>query len=239
MRKFALTFLIAGSVLCVHAQEAAEAVATKTKKIDHYVGVQINGLIRQVLNFSNSASTTPLNPYLVTYSANLAKSGWGVRLGVGYTHTNINEDNGVSAKETRIDDKQLRFGIEKRFTLGKKWTAGAGLDGVYGNANNYTKTVVTSFDTTITVTDSKLPTFGRGAMGWLRYHITEHILVGTETSFYYVKGTEDRRVELTRRTASTVPPFNSVLTTTITRTKPTLTDASFRLPVVFYLIVQF
>ena len=71
--------LALGCIAPVYAQDATTNVEAGTQKhFNHYVGVQVNGLIRQVLNFSNTTPTAPLNPYLLIYSLN-HKSGWGLR----------------------------------------------------------------------------------------------------------------------------------------------------------------
>ncbi len=238
MRTTLCCILLAGCMQYGYAQEQAAPEVKKEKKIDHYVGVQMNGLIRQVINFNNNTNTTPVNPYLITYSVNLAKSGWGLRAGVGYVYNSATTDNGITKTVSKINDMNVRFGIEKRFKLSNKWSAGAGIDGVMSRNDDITTSTIQSFDTTTTITKSKLPTLGGGVMGWLRYAINDRVLIGTESSFYYVTGTESREVTTTRKRQSTSPPFTMITTTTVTKSKPVFTDGSFRLPVVFYLIVR-
>ncbi len=223
-----------------YAQETASTVDVKNeKKYNHYLGVQVNGLIRQVINFNNNASTDAVNPYLLVYSMNSVKSGWGVRVGLGYKYLSATSNDGVTKKESNNNSIQARLGIEKRFQLTDKWSAGVGLDGVINSDYNNTTATIHSFDTTITTTISKLPSMGGGAMGWLRYRINEHILVGTETSFYYLSGTEDNLIRVTQRVRENVPPFESTITTTETKSKPKFSEGKFTLPVVFYLTIRF
>lgn len=210
----------------------------KEKVFDHYAGVQINGLIRQVLNFSNNTSAAAVNPYLVTYSVNLRKSGWGLRAGVGYQYSSTWANDGITESQTDINDLQARVGIERRFNLSERWSAGVGVDGLYNNNDDYTRTILRSADTVTTVTKSKLPAKGGGLMGWMRYKISPRILIGTEASFYYVTGTESREVSITQKERSLSPPFVFTTVTSVTKSKPTHTDASFRMPVVFYLVVR-
>ena len=78
------------------AQEQTDILPLpKTKKFDHKVGVQVNELIRQVFNFSNTASTVH-NPYLLIYSVNHTRTGLGIRAGVGYTLRKLNDASGIN-----------------------------------------------------------------------------------------------------------------------------------------------
>ncbi|MES2704554.1 MAG: hypothetical protein V4649_18080 [Bacteroidota bacterium] len=209
------------------------------RKADHYVGVQVNGLIRQVINFNNNASTAPVNPYLLTWSMNSRRTGWGVRAGIGYNYNSIAVNDGITESTSKLNDAQLRVGIERRFSLTPKWSAGVGLDGLFNYNDDITSSTIRSFDTVTTKIKSKKPAYGGGAMGWLRYNINDRVMIGTETSIYYIQGKEDRTVEVTTRKFDSNPPFNSVITTVETRSKPRTSEVAVRLPVVFYLVVKF
>jgi opacity protein-like surface antigen len=223
----------------VYAQDAGttNVEAGTQKHFNHYVGVQVNGLIRQVLNFSNTTPTAQLNPYLLIYSVN-HKSGWGLRAGIGYQKIATWSNDGVTETDTRINDVNARLGVERSFDLSSKWSAGIGIDGLYNSSDDYTKAIVRSTDTVTTITKSKLPAMGAGLMGWLRYKISNRVLLGTETSFTYVTGEENREVTITRKERSLNPPFVFNSVTTTTKSKPIQTDISFKMPVVFYLIIK-
>ena len=212
----------------------------KTEKLfDHSVGVQLNGLIRQVFNFNNSTTTTVLNPYLLTYNINHTKTGFGLRFGAGYNYNSMSTNDGITATTNKINDLQFRIGIEKAFKLSHKWSAGAGIDFVYNTNNDDTKTSVTSFDTTSTETKSVGSSYGGGPMAWLRYHVTDKVLIGTEASFYYTTATQKNTIDVVTSSTSNVPPFNPIINTTETVTKPNTAQGVFSSPMVFYLIVKF
>src|SRR5690606_24220258 len=98
-----------------YAQDEPGMQATpKEKKLEHRVGVQVNELIRQVFNFSNTSANVN-NPYLLMYSVNWAKTGWGIRLGAGYTTRSIANDDGISSTVSDINVLNLRLGFEKAF----------------------------------------------------------------------------------------------------------------------------
>jgi len=237
MKKYVLFIILAGCSL--HCLAQADATTGKSEKgYDQTVGVQLNDLIRQVLNFNNSTSTTPVNPYLFTYSINSRKTGWGLRLGVGYNYNSTSSDDGITATSTRINDLELRLGIEKSFKLSDKWSAGVGVDGIFNSNNDNTSTTVKTFDTTTTATKTVISSYGGGPMAWLRYHLTDKILIGTEASFYYVTGTQNTTVDVTTTTSSG-GGGGSVTTTTETTSKPTISQGTFTSPIVFFIMVKF
>ena len=144
---------------CIAQNDAAPLDNKQPLQVDQYVGVQLNGLIRQVFNFNNSTASTTVSPYLLTYNINSRNSGWGLRIGVGYSYNSTATDDGITATTTRINDLQLRLGIEKAFKLSEKWSAGIGIDGVFNTNNDNTTNITKSAasfsapgDTTTTTT---------------------------------------------------------------------------------------
>src|SRR4051812_12184634 len=122
--------LFAGYVnTCMAQADVVTPTVKKEKKFDQVVGAQLNGLINEVFNFSNNNSTTPVNPYLLVYSLNSRKSGWGLRLGLGYNYTSSSSDDGITANSTKLNDLAVRLGVDKAFMLSDKWSAGIGIDG--------------------------------------------------------------------------------------------------------------
>ncbi len=231
MKKIILSIALLAMATTIYAQEAT----LKSKKLEHQVGVQVNELIRQVFNFTNTG-TTNNNPYLVTYSVYLAKSGWGLHVGGGYTIRSFANDNGVNSTQTNIDDLNLRLGIEKKFQLAERWTAGVGIDGLYDNDNNKTESTVRGIDTTITKTKSLITSYGAGPMAWLRFNITDKILIGTEASYYYRTGFQKEQVDITRYSQ-----FTNGKSATMSSSKidNDLKSGNFNVPVAFYISIKF
>jgi opacity protein-like surface antigen len=225
--------LLTAPAMQAFAQSAEQAA--QPKRYEHQVGVQMNELIRQVFNFNNSSSANN-NPYLLMYSVNSVKTGWGLRLGVGYVYRSFTDDDGITRKESNLNDLRLRLGVEKAFRLSDKWSAGAGLDAICSIDDDKTTTVVRSFDSVKTVTRSNISSFGGGGMAWLRYHITPRVLIGTETSFYYSTGKQDQKVSITQRDFSI--PGQPYMTTTSNVNNNT-SQGLFSVPIAFYLIVKF
>lgn len=229
---FLICLLLAGTATISHAQEETEI---REKKVVHHLGVQINELVRQVFNFNSSnATATNNNPYLLVYSINSINKGWGGRIGVGYTYRSFTDDDGVNRRETDINDMQLRVGIEKAFTLSGRWSTGIGVDGLYNLNDDRTRNVIRAFDTTTTITKTDITSFGGGLMGWIRYNISEKVVIGTETSFYYVTGDQKQDLSVTRRAQNT-----GMWETTVSKIDNELAEGIFRLPVAIYLMVRF
>jgi hypothetical protein len=236
MKKSILLFIVfLGSTLSTFAQNETsnDADAKKGKMTDHYIGVQLNSLIKQVFNFNNGVNPAATNPYLLTYNMNSRKTGWGFRIGINAnfgnsSSTNLNVENSAS-----INDIRFRVGVEKAYKLSRKWTAGAGIDLLFNNNNDEMTSNNRSFyDTASIVTKTLFTSYGGGAMGWLRYNITERILVGTEASYYYTTGQETITIDQT-----TIASFQTIIKHT--SSKPTISHASLNLPIAFYLSVKF
>ena len=234
MKKPLLLFI--ATIALATSTYAQDETEMKERKLEHHVGVQINELLRQVFNLSGNTTPVNNNPYLLVYSLNSARSGWGGRLGVGYTYRSFIDDDGVNRRETDINNMQLRLGVEKAFKLSGKWTAGMGVDGVYSMNDDRTRNVIRAFDTTTTITKTDISSIGGGAMGWIRYRISEMVEIGTETSFYYVTGDQRQDVSITKR------DFNAPgdpLRTTISKIDNKITEGTFRLPLAIYLFIRF
>ena len=230
-------FLFVGCLQTSFAQDDPKgANDTGNKHVDQYVGVQLNGLIRQVFNFNSSTASAIVNPYLLTYNINF-KSGFGLRFGAGYNYSSTASDDGITATATKLNDMQLRLGVEKLVVLSQRWTAGGGVDFVFNNNNDNTSNTVHSFDTTTTATKTTITSYGGGPMAWIRYHITKRVLIGTEASFYYVTGTQTNTVDVTTTTNNGFGATTTVTKETVS--KPSVSQGTFSSPLVFYLIVKF
>ena len=110
---------LAASLLC-HAQKDTE----ETKMFNQYIGVQANQLFRQIINLNNNNNTAINNPYLLTYSINLTKCGWGIQAGIGYNYQKITDKDLPVGRETKFSDLSYRIGIGRKVRLGKKLEAG-------------------------------------------------------------------------------------------------------------------
>lgn len=237
LKRYTVTAALTACI-AITATAQEDPVSPKSKIFEHQVGVQANELVRQVFNFNNNNNTLN-NPYLLTYSLNWKKPGIGIRLGVGPDFRSFKDDDGIVQQENNINVMNLRLGLEKTFVLSDKWSAGAGVDYVLANDVSYTKTFTRTFDSTSTDIASNTATKGYGAVAWLRYHITPHILIGTEASFYYRKGDFRQDISITTKTQGGIIGQPSVFETKITKIDNEVEFGTFNLPMVLYLIVKF
>lgn len=230
MRKYSLIagFCIFISSTLLHAQDVED------KRFNHYVGVQANPLLRQILSIGNTPNVT--NPYLLNYSLNSTKSGWGFHVGLGVDYAMILDNDGISDRKTELTNISSRIGFDKVYTISDRWQAGFGVDGIYLKSDNQTSTQIISFDTITTVTEISSTRFGGGLRGYLRYSISPRILIGTETTIYFTTGNSDVSTTITSKQFNF--PGAPVITTTSSSNQD-LRSVTTSIPVALYLILRF
>lgn len=171
------------------------------KKSYHYIGLQANQLIRQILSFGGNSSPVT-NPYLLTYSVNAKKNGLGLATGLGYSSIQTKTNDVFNNTISKVDDISFRIGMEKKSYLSKRWMVGFGGDILIEN-NKAETTTTPSGSSSFSVT-TKINRYGFGPRASLNYHFHDKILIGTETSFYLKWITQDQ--ESTGQGAPTNPP---------------------------------
>jgi hypothetical protein len=233
MRKLTMAALAMGLSLQVSAQSEA-APETKERTVEHHIGVQANALIREIFNFSNN-NNRPANPYFLTYSLNFRKTGWGFRTGVGYNYSSFNTSDGITTTANQVNDLHVRLGAEKAFKLTRKWTSGVGVDLVYNNEDRKTSNAISpGIGGGALDVSTKTVSTGGGPMAWLRYSINDRIVLGTETSFYFVTGNETQNLNVSTPFFTGSGGFPSV-----SSPSNTVSKAEFSLPVAFFILIKF
>jgi hypothetical protein len=216
---------------------SAQSADQKTKMFDYYAGVQVNQLLKQILNLSNSSDDIN-NPYLFTFSLNSAKSGWGAHAGFGYDYQKVSDDLTQSDHVSTINDLFYRIGGGRRLMIGKKFQLGYGLDfiGTYLDDNTTTVSVNPGIDSTISKTSSQTTGFGFGPQASLGFMITERLIISTEVSFYFLQSTEKTNTFVTRYELFNNPP---TVSTSNHNSKVKTSDITFNLPVAIFLVLKF
>lgn len=179
-------FIVVAALLCHSGYAQNDSTARKTS---HFIGVQANQLLRQILNFSNANAATN-NPYLLTYSLNSRKSGHGFSLGVGYFMSEVTDGDFFNKRETSIKNFSLRLGWEKKSFFGKnqKWVATYGLDFIRNaNRNETTNSTENDFGGSHITTKSSAKGNGFGPRLSLNYRFTDRLMIGTEVNYYFLK----------------------------------------------------
>ena len=239
MKKLSIAILMISFSAVVQGQEPVGK-----KWFNHYVGVQANQLLRQLINL-NVSNAPVSNPYLFTYALISTKCSWGIQAGVGYNYQHAKDKLSPSNQDSKISDAFYRFGIVHQFVFGKKWEASAGLDYVGSYQSDKTFTFLTTEfgnqmkDSSATVSTSLIKSKGEGLVLRLSYHLSEHILLATESTFY-VQDTETKNSVLnsdTRLFSQT--PEDNVYTLSATNSNTENTAFIITIPVAIFLTIKF
>lgn len=234
-------FCILFSVSCSFAAVAQQPDSTKL--LNHYIGIQANQLLKQLINLNNN-NVAISNPYLLTYSLFSAKYNWGIETGFGYNYRRSKDKLTAADQESKISEAFYRFGIAKKFSVGKKWETSIGLDyaGSYQLDKTFTFTVTdfgTQKDSTATVSTTIEKSKGGGIQLRLVFNISSHILLGTETTFYYE--TTNKKSNVIVSDTFTRTDFPELNTYTLSASNTETEEAAFNitLPVAIFLTVKF
>src|SRR5690349_18412605 len=100
---------IAASLLFYNVR-AGETDSLKTKYVNNYVGVQVNQLLKQLINL-NGSSAPINNPYLLTYGIYSSEINWGLELGLGYNYFNTKDNLSTTDHETKLNQLFYRLGV--------------------------------------------------------------------------------------------------------------------------------
>ncbi len=212
-------------------------VAATPDKITHYTGLQVNQLLKQIVNFGNSPSVN--NPYLLKYSLRFNQTQTQINVGFGYNYSQQKEKNGLKSDLSNLD---FRLGYGKAYSIGKKFEFGIGIDGVL-KAQNIQTVNVQSFnfgsglDSTITTSKSVAMGYGLGPQVTLTYAITDRILIGTEASYYFIRSKQTLEVQEKNYSSSFGGP--EILTVTTQKDETKGMDLNLQLPVALFLIITF
>jgi hypothetical protein len=213
-----------------------------TRTAEHYVGLQANQLLRQLLNFSGNASGVN-NPYLINYSVVESSSKMGVNIGFGYNIDQAKTGDITNERDSKTNELFLRVGFEKKMSLSKRWLLGLGADVLLQKEKSETtsKTIFGNGKSVINTTSNQNG-FGGGPRCTLSYFITNRILIGTEATYYFKSLTSKGKVVSAITNLEFDP--NTGEQVNLTRTEATKTDDTFKqlqfsVPTVIWLIVKF
>lgn len=234
-------FLVLMIFLFAFLQSEAQSDTLKKKHFDHYLGIQANQLVKEIINLGSATENT--NPYFLTYGMYHIRRKVGIELGAGLNYQTLQDKDSPVNRSNRINEMSIRAGIGKKMPFGKQVVAGIALDFVSNSSDNNTEATseASSFGTTIVNTSkvsSKSSGIGGGPRLSLNVNITKKILVGTEATYYFVQTHEKQHIfneTIIRNTIS------STVTITNTDESPRTTSSRFGLglPVVLFMILKF
>lgn len=147
----------------------------------HFLGVQVNELVRQIFSLGNT--NIPANPYFFNYTYT-SSTGSGVSASFAYTKNQVSNDNNFNTLTTNIDNIAFRIGYEKKKTLSKRFIYSLGVDFLVESQKNVTENE-DNFSSQLITTTSKVSGWGMGPRLNFYYKVTDKILIGTEANYYF------------------------------------------------------
>jgi hypothetical protein len=247
---FTFCFYVGFSQASIADQETDSISEKKSvifqRRSSHYLGVQANQLIRQLLNFSGTNAVID-NPYLIAYSVNSKTTGLGFSSGLGFSINEISDGDQTNRRTTKINNVSLRLGFEKKSNLGKKWFVSWGFDVTRDDFKNETSNTQSQDLTNpnvkfVSTTTNKTSSWGFGPRFTLNFRVTDRIVLGTEANYYYKSGSNSTKAASSNTFFEFDQFGNKTLVTRSTDTPESSSDFTkfqFVIPAVLYLIVKF
>lgn len=167
--------------------QAQETVTPKVKQ--HHVEMSVNAtrFLNDLVSFNSR--TIESGPYVI--GGKIFKGTTALRFGIGGRFQKDRDNEEVTVvRERKITEINVRAGIEKQFSIGKRWVYYFGADFIYSNQLNE-NVVESDIDIVSTKTTSNI--YGGGPIIGFQFNISDRIALWTETSIYYqyIRSKED------------------------------------------------
>lgn len=225
--------LLAAAIMALSLPHANAQLNPKPDdRISHYLGIQVNPLFKQIINFGNSPAVD--NPFLLKYGLRFNESQQEILFGVGYEYQQSSDRDGLKSD---FSDLSMRIGYSKKYRVGKRFEVGLGGDFVVNAMNRQTINVFVAGDSTITTTKTMEIGYGLGPQLTLGYYITNRIRIGTEATYYLMSGTTSNNVQVKNYRQD----FNGQIIETIITDDQETSSMNFnlQLPVALFLTIVF
>ena len=211
------------------------------KKYDHYVGLQVNQLIRQIFNFSDN-SPIASNAYSFAYSFNSKSTGVGMNFGIGYNFSESSTSDRFFERENGSSNFVFRVGIERKKEIFRKVLGSIGFDATTNIWTTTSTTMDTNNQGTSVEWENKGKGWGMGPRGTINYCITDRMLIGTEITYYF-NSSKSKLKETNRFIEVQFDPFTGQQST-VTRSEEQSNESKsksffFNAPTVLFLILKF
>jgi len=224
--RFFLSLAMVLTAFNIYAQQQPEddyVPERADRKAYHYLGLQGNQLIRQLLNFGGNSSAIT-NPYLFTYSFNSKASGFGYSTGIGGSKIQTKTSDNFTTTTSTVTDFAWRIGVEKKSYLSKRWLVGWGGDFLFETNKSETESKSGStVNPTVTTTAKR---YGFGPRVSIAFHLHDRVLLGTEGSYYFKWIKQTQKI-----TAPGFPASNG-------EANPKLEQFTFTLPAVIFIMLK-
>lgn len=206
-----------------------EEAVKKDRRVVHQIGLQANALITQLVPFDQNTLPQNVNPFALYYSFNNKKSGYGMRTGLGFVKDINSTNDGITKRRDDLTQLALRLGVEKQFQFSSKWFAGFGFDAILKTNTLKSRATTESFFQIVTEINTNSNQYGLGAMGWVRYAISDHFLLGTESSMFYLAGRN--------KSTTKVSQFNGQFSSATS--DENVGNGKIEAPITLYMLVKF
>lgn len=237
--KSLLGFLISVMVLSSIASRSQSDSLPQTKMFDHFVSLQANELLRQIISFDESPEVR--NPFLFKYTLRHNNTGFAFNAGFGFSNARTVDENEVEIR-TEMNDLRLGLGYQKQ--LGKIIEAGVGIDYLVGRDRVETLSITVqefqqSIDSTYATSKQVNTRSGFGIQGSLSFVIAKWFTIGTEFSIQYIKSTEGFNAINQRYLIPTDPFFIESASITTVNEKDDRTTSEVILPIAIFIGIRF
>ncbi|HAD98144.1 MAG TPA: hypothetical protein DCG19_12110 [Cryomorphaceae bacterium] len=227
------------AALCLGCMALNTAFAQLTfhedDRISHHIGLQVNPLLKQIVNLGNSPAID--NPFLLKYGIRFNRSRTEILMGLGYQYSLISSRNDLKSD---LSDLSFRAGYAKKHLLGSRFELGLGMDLVLNARNNQTVNVQAFnsgvLDSTVTTTKSIANRYGAGPQLTLDYYITNRIKIGTEATFYFLTGIEKFNVT-TENYREDFSTGELIENSSYEESEDKITDFKLQVPVALFLTI--
>lgn len=213
------------------------------RRYNQYFSIQANQLLRQLLNFGG-ASQNVNNPFLINYCFNHSESGIGLYSGLGVDYQKTHTGDALSPRDSEIKSTSFRVGLDKKWFVSRRWEAGVGIDIIKTDFKDNTtnKNIFDGGQQSITVeTISSENGWGFGPRFNILFYLTEKMILGTESTYYF----RSTKISSEVTTTSRLRQFDQFGNETFVVSKDTQEDDSrnkllnLNLPTVIYLTIRF
>lgn len=167
-------------ILIVNTSLSAQESETGKDKsgITHEIGINATFFIQQFISLGTSTNVNA-SPYAITYRR--IKSNRRIfRAGFGINGINTETDQSGTTSKSHAFALNTRFGIERQFNIGKRWSTSVGGD--LRSGFEHVKTESSQFQGDFTTID-EVYSNGIGPVLGIRFDITEKIGLYTESAF--------------------------------------------------------
>ncbi len=207
-------------------------------EFSHYLGVQVNPLLRQVISLGNAPSVN--NPFLLKYGLHFNESGSEILVGVGYEGSEIIDENDLKSETSNLN---ARLGFSKKIKLGARMELGLGGDVLYQSEKIRTFNIQSfgfgsGLDSTITTSTTTRSGWGVGPQINFSVYLAPQLLIGTEATYYFRETKNKQNISIKNfRQPSPFDPLT--VTTDALNEESEARSLNLALPVAIFLIFKF